>query len=269
MATVRIDGRDIAYQETAGRGRPMVFVHGNSSSARTWEPLLSGPLGQRFRCLAFDLPGHGQSGRLADPAGYSLPDYAAVLTGFLSALDADGATVVGWSLGGHIALEAAATTDSIAGLAIFGTPPVGSADQLGIAFLPNPAMNTGYLQDVTEDQATEYARSFLAPGSDIPLGRLVADILATDGRARTGLAAGIAQGRFADEVAVLARLRVPLAILHGGSEQLVNLDYLRALSAPTLWRGAVQVIDGAGHAPHIEAPEKLADLLSSFLTDLP
>ena len=59
--TVRVDSGELAYQHSEGQGHPVVFVHGNSSSARTWQTLLDGPFGTRFRCLAIDLPGHGRS----------------------------------------------------------------------------------------------------------------------------------------------------------------------------------------------------------------
>ena len=84
--TADIDGQEISYLQSEGDGRPVVFVHGNSASARTWRPLLDGPFGRRFRCLALDLPGHGESAPAADHALYSLPGYAAVLAGFAGAL---------------------------------------------------------------------------------------------------------------------------------------------------------------------------------------
>jgi pimeloyl-ACP methyl ester carboxylesterase len=270
---VEIAGQRIAYLESpgsgAGRDDPaFVFVHGNSSSARTWLPVLEGGFGQRFRCLALDLPGHGQSEPAKDVAGYSLPGYASVLAGFAAALGAAGAVVVGWSLGGHIALEAAPALPEAAGFVIFGTPPVGSAAQLAEAFLPNPAMNVGFTASVTEAEATLYAASFTAPGSALPASVFVPDILATDGAARAALLASIGEGRFADEVAIAAELRQPLAILQGAGEQLVSLDYLRRLTIPALWRGEVQLIPGAGHAPHQEAPQRFAALLTDFSDDL-
>jgi len=96
----------------------------------------------------------------------------------------------------------------------------------------------------------------------------VADILRTDGPARAGLLASIREGRFADEIAIVGTLRQPLAILHGEGEQLVSLGYLRQLTIPALWRGSVQLIPGAGHAPHQEAPEKFTGLLEQFIADL-
>jgi pimeloyl-ACP methyl ester carboxylesterase len=69
-------------------------------------------------------------------------------------------------------------------------------------------------------------------------------------------------------VAVVAALDKPLAILHGEREQLVSLDYLGKLNAPTLWRGTVQVIPAAGHAPQEETPDELAGPLDQFISEL-
>jgi pimeloyl-ACP methyl ester carboxylesterase len=264
---VRVGDQQIAYVESTGTGRPVVLVHGNSSSSRAWDPLLTGEFGQRFRCLAVDLPGHGRSDP-APPEVYSMPGYAGVLAGFVAETGVENAVVVGWSLGGHIAIEAAPKLLGAAGFVVFGTPPVGSPAQLAEAFLPNPAVNIGFVADVDEQAARSYAESFLAPGSSLPVDDFVADILATDGAARADLMASIEAGRFADEVDIVANLTRPIAVLHGQDEQLVNLDYLRGLTMPTLWRGAVQIIPGAGHAPQIEATDEFSGRLTEFLADL-
>lgn len=262
--TVDDAGRTIEYRESAGTGRPVVFVHGNSSSSQTWAPLLDGEFGRRFRCVAIDLPGHGRSPVIDD---HSIPGYAACVAGVARTLGLERAVYVGWSLGGHIVIEAAPGLPDPAGIAVFGTPPVSDAAGLAAAFLPNPAVAIGFTPDVTPEQAREYATSFLAPGSALPTAPFEADILATAGAARGGLGASIAEGRFADEVALAGALTVPLAVLHGAGEQLVSLDYLRGLRLPTLWRGEVQLIEGAGHAPHLERTDEFATLLASFVEE--
>lgn len=265
---INLAGREIAFRASEGTGRPVILVHGNSCSSRAWSPLLHGGFGERFRCLALDLPGHGDSAPAEDPELYSAPEFAAVLVDFAKATDAEDAVVVGWSMGGHIVLEAAPTLPEAAGFVLFGTPPVSDPADLTRGFLPNPAMAVGFQADVDLDAARTYAENFLAPGSTVSTDEFVEDILRTDGAARAHLFASIQAGRLADEIEIVAQLRRPLAVLHGELDRLISLDYLRSLTMPTLWRGTVQVLPGIGHAPQAEAPRDFADLLAQFLTDV-
>jgi pimeloyl-ACP methyl ester carboxylesterase len=224
--------------------------------------------GQRFRCVALDLPWHGQSAPAPDHSAYSLPGHAAVLAAFTEAAGTADAVIVGWSLGGHVALEAAPSMLAAAGYVVFGAPRVSPAAPTGHAFLPNPVINVGFTAAVGPEQARAFAASFTAPGSALSLDEFTADILRTDGAARAGLFASLRGGRFADEVAIVAALQRPLVILHGQDEQLVNLGYLQELTISGLWRGGVQLVAGAGHAPHQETPGKFTELLTQFITDL-
>ena len=268
---ITVNGQQIAFRQSAGQDsqdQPVIFVHGNSCSSSTWSNILDGPFGQRFRCLALDLPGHGNSEKATDPGDYSLPGYAKTLKAFAQATNATNAVIVGWSLGGHIALEAAPHNPEATGFVIFGTPPIATADQMSVAFQPNPAMAFTFAPSITPDEARSYAEAFTAPRSSLDLDEIVADVLRTDGAARAGLGASLAEGRYADEVAVTENLTKPLAILHGEGEQLISLDYLRTLRIPALWREEIQLIPGAGHAPHLETPEAFTALLHDFLADL-
>ncbi|MGW4487102.1 alpha/beta fold hydrolase [Amycolatopsis sp. NPDC004368] len=266
MQTLDAGGRRIAYRTSSGSGPAVVFVHGNSSSSAAWAGVLDSPFGRRFRVLALDLPGHGESA--PDPSAYSIPGYAHVVADFAEAADAGDAVLVGWSLGGHIALSASARLPGVRGIVVHGTPPVSSAADLGTAFLPNPAVATGFTGEVSREAALAYARSQLAPGSPRPVDEAVAHILATDPEARAGLGRSLQSADNPDERSIVAGSRVPVAILHGAQEQLVNLEYLRTITSPRLWRGEVQVLPGAGHTPQAETPEAYLALLTEFLDDL-
>lgn len=267
MKKLHLDSQTIAYYESTGTGQPVLLIHGNSASGLTFRHQLESDLGRKYRLVALDLPGHGDSNPAPDLSAYGMPGYAAVIAAAAAALGMSDAVLVGWSLGGHIALEAHNVLPQAKGFVIFGTPPLAFPPDMANAFLPNPAVNVGFMGVVTEADALAYATSFFAPDSAMDPTPFVTDILRTEGNARVGLAASITPDGYQDEVAIVANLKRPLAILHGIDEQLVNESYISQLTMPTLWRGAVQIIPGAGHAPHWEQPQTFNDLLSAFLAE--
>jgi len=269
MKTLRIDAPNgaIAFRESGGKGPAAVLIHGNSSSSRVFSRQLDGPLGERFRLVAVDLPGHGASDDARDRSAYSLPGHARAVRAVVDALQLSGTVFVGWSLGGHIALEMAPDLPHASGFMIFGTPPLAFPPDMGEAFLPNPAMGVTFSEHIDREQAAAYVASFFKPGfADVPP-FFLEDVMRTDGRARSNLRASFAPGGARDEVAVVGDLKVPLAVLHGGEEQLVNGGYFASIAMPTLWRGAVQVIPGAGHTPQWETPQAFDALLAAFIEE--
>lgn len=266
---VQVGGQQIAYYESSGTGPDVLLIHGNSCSSLAFKAQLEGDFGEKYHVVAMDLPGHGESEPAAEPEKtYHMPGYAAVIAEFAKKLGLEKAVLGGWSLGGHIILEAASMLPDAAGLVIFGTPPLAFPPAMDRAFLPNPAMAAAFAPELTQEQMEGFAAACLAPESTIELAALVADIARTDGRARATMAASIAPGGYTDEVEIVKNLDRPLAVLHGEHEQLVNGDYFNDLEMPTLWRGAVQIIHGSGHTPHIEEPEQFNELLGAFVDEV-
>jgi pimeloyl-ACP methyl ester carboxylesterase len=66
---------------------------------------------------------------------------------------------------------------------------------------------------------------------------------------------------------VVHDLKVPLAVLHGDEEQLVNGRYFGSVAMPTLWREAVQTIPAAGHTPQWETPQIFDALVEAFVNE--
>ncbi len=95
---------DDLFVDVAGEpGQPaIVFVHGGGPGGRMWRPHLDA-LGDRFHCLAPDLPGFGRSNHLAP---VSLDEAAGLVAEFVEARVPDGrATLVGLSYGGSLVLS--------------------------------------------------------------------------------------------------------------------------------------------------------------------
>ncbi len=257
----------IAGFESPGAGRPILLVHGNSSSSRIWQKQLQGPLGTKYRLIAIDLPGHGASSPAANPEqDYSGPGYSACVAAIARELGLKGAVVVGWSLGGHAVLNAATSLPMAAGLMIFGTPPISRAPDGFSGFKALSA--TGFTPAPSDAEIEAWLKSAFAPGYTPIPSFVAADFRNTDGNARGYLGASAQAGRFADEVEIVRHLQIPLAIVQGGEEQIVDLGYLQRLPAPTLWRGQVQVIEGAGHATQWEQAEAFDRIVDEFASTL-
>ena len=263
---LQIGEQTIAGFESSGTGRDILLVHGNSSSSRIWQKQLQGPLGAKYRMVAIDLPGHGASSRPSNPEqGYSGAGYASCLASIAREVGLKDAVVVGWSLGGHAILNAAASLPA-AGLMIFGTPPVAKTPDGFSGFKGLSA--TTFTPAPSDAEIEEWMQSAFAPGYSPRPSFFEADFRRTDGNARGYLGASVQAGRFADEAEIVRNLKIPFAIVQGSEEQIVDLGYLQRLSAPTLWRGQVQVIEGAGHTTQWEKADAFNSTLDAFASSL-
>jgi pimeloyl-[acyl-carrier protein] methyl ester esterase len=92
------------YTEISGSGPTLVLLHGWGLNVRVWDGLAAA-LRDRFRIIAVDLPGHGRSAWL--PERSSLEEQAAQVHETIAGIASD-YSLLGWSLGGQIALQLAA-----------------------------------------------------------------------------------------------------------------------------------------------------------------
>jgi pimeloyl-ACP methyl ester carboxylesterase len=104
MPTIEVNAAALYYEER-GSGPPLLLVHGTGAYADLWSPILDG-LARSYRVIAYDRRGFARSS--SAPRG-KLADHARDAAALLTALDASPATVVGWSAGGVVALDLAAS----------------------------------------------------------------------------------------------------------------------------------------------------------------
>ena len=106
MLTGELRGRCFSYTDT-GEGPPVVLVHGLPGSVRDWRWLGRALATTPTRVVRLDLPGFGQTDKALAP-GLSLEARGRFVVDATRALGLGGATLVGHSMGGPVALTAAA-----------------------------------------------------------------------------------------------------------------------------------------------------------------
>ena len=120
---VEVLGKGMAYTE-AGKGDPIVFLHGNPTSSFLWRNVIP-PLVGQGRCLAPDLIGMGDSDKLdsSGPGSYRFVEHRRYVDGWLEAVGAtENVTLVGHDWGGALAFDwANRNRDAVRGLVYMET----------------------------------------------------------------------------------------------------------------------------------------------------
>jgi pimeloyl-ACP methyl ester carboxylesterase len=261
----------------------LLLIHGNSSSAKIFRHILaSEPLTSRYRMLTFCLPGHGSSSKAPNPhKSYHMRGYAELAVHILQHLAIEEVVVFGWSLGGHVGIEMLELVNEpgvianvkkicIKGLMITGTPPALGAEQVSRAFTMGGGLGLAGVKDWSEETAQGFARGSAAAGREELFEEwMVEDARGTDGRARMIMAERFLDERKGgvDQVGVVEKSEVLIAVVNGAEEQYVNLEYVEGIRWRKLWRGKCLRLEGSHHAPFWEDPEGFARLLGEFMAD--
>jgi pimeloyl-ACP methyl ester carboxylesterase len=245
----------------------VVMLHGSGHSTEVFRRQFASSLSESHRLIAIDLPGHGLSGNANDPAAaYTLEGLTGTVEEVLAAVGCARAAVFGWSLGGHVALQLAATSSLVKGLFITGAPPV-SLSPLGLLRGFNSSLNVllATKETFSERDVERFERlCFGDAGTEM----FRAMIRRSDGRVRANFVRSLMRGQGVDQRAFIERAAMPIAILNGEHDPFVRRAYLEKLKFANLWRGRCHLVPGTGHSPFWHAPDIFNPVLAAFLRDL-
>ncbi len=252
------------HVETAGHGPPLVLLHGWAMHSGVWGPLF-GHLAKRHRVHAVDLPGHGRSGPV-DP--FTLDGVVDALEATFSG-DAFPLVVLGWSLGGMIALRwSRVRPERIGRLVLVCTTPrfVAGTDWPHAISAPTLSrfgdeLHVAWRETVLRFLALQIKGSEHAHAVQAALR---AQLFARGEPSPRVLAAGLALLRSEDLRAEVRAIGQP-ALVIAGSRDTLTPAAAGAWLAAALPHARYVPIEGAAHTPFLSHPDAIAAALDRFL----
>lgn len=249
---------NIAYKEE-GTGEVLLLIHGFCGSSGYWGKVIP-MLSEKYRVIAIDLPGHGESKALDSVK--DIEQYALVLKDFLEELGIEKVTMFGHSLGGYITLGFAEKYNQyLSGFSLIhstGFPDseeakkgrIASADKIekaGIDIFIDGLVPKLFAPENVEShkQSMEEVKKI---GYEVqPQG------------AKNAL---LAMKNRKDRTEILEKTELPVLLIAGESDQLIPADKTFTASGENIKQ---VVIEGAGHMSMYEAPDELGNAILTYL----
>jgi len=241
--------------------RDVLLLHGWGFSAGVWEDLAR-RLAPRFRVHTPDLPGYG-----AMPA--CAPYTLEAIAGAVARAAPRRCHVVGWSLGGEVALAwARRAPHQVRRLALIATTPCFTSKP-GWPCATAPAVLREFGRSLAADRAGTLARFVAAQAKGDARARQFASVLKESSERNTPdsvLAAGLAVLSSADLRRELSRVKQPALVMHGARDRIVPAAAGRRLAA-ALPDARFALLRACAHAPFLSQPAQTAKLLRAFFDE--
>jgi len=258
----------LAYEEYGEGDVAVLFIHGNSSCRKVFKRQMASEFYEQYRMITFDLPGHGESENSPDPhQTYTLPGFADATHELIEALRLQRPVVVGWSLGGHIAIELLSRRPPLRALLLSGAPPVGKANgitNLAQGFKNPPAGSTAGQELWSGDHARAFVHHIFLGSEESVLNDAAKR---ADGRFRRRMFEASREGLGVNQREVIEAASIPIGVVNGADDSILNLDYFDSLHYQHLWGGTVLRLPGVGHAPFWQDAKTFNTVLGSFLAE--
>ncbi len=247
---------------------PLVFLHGFMGSASDWDLIIQ-KINHKYFCISIDLPGHGQSTN-ADQLGdiWTFDRLSSRIAGLLKFLEIQRSVLIGYSLGGRIALSFASIyPQSVSTLVLESASPGLQNPQERMARVKTDQIHA-------ERLVHEPLEQFLENWYDLPLfGEIknhskYPDLLRRRLKNNPALLAkaleAFSPGRQADLWDKLTALTMPVNLICGEKDT-KYLDMMKTIKKNNP-RFLLKIFKSCGHNVHFEKPvlfaEHLLDVLS-------
>jgi 2-succinyl-6-hydroxy-2,4-cyclohexadiene-1-carboxylate synthase len=244
------------YVETRGAGDPLVLVHGFTQSGRAWGRA-GELLGQGRRLVLLDAPGHGRSAAVTA----DLPEGADLM----AAAVGEPADWLGYSMGGRFALHVALRQPALVRRLVLVSATAGIDDPAERA--ERRRSDEGLAERVERDGMEGFVRWWLRQPLFASLPPEAAAVESRLEGTAAGLAASLRRAGTGTQQPLwdrLSSLTMPVLVVVGSADRKYR-ELGARLVAGVGANAALAVIEGAGHACHMEKPDEFAAAVLSWL----
>lgn len=261
------DGNELNI-ETWGTGQPLVVLHGFTGSAASWQGPLPSLAGQ-FKVIAIDLLGHGRSSAPADPARYEMAHCLADLLEVFDSLNLDRPALLGYSMGGRVALAFAIERPDRVGQLILesASPGLAAAEEQTTRIASDEVLAQRLERDGLEAFMNYWeALPLFASQASLPAevrARVRAGRLRNNPVGLAGSLRGLGTGRQPSYWGRLGEVTVPSLIVAGALD--AKFTGIATQMAARLHQAQLQIVPEAGHTVHLEQPAIFSRLVVEFL----
>jgi len=268
-------GVPLAVFQTGNRaGLPILFIHGSSQSMRVWSKQFVDPdLTEDFHLIAFDLRGHGASGKPWHSQAYGEEPLAGDVKAVIDTFTSLKVALVPWSYGGNVAMAYVRKfgLDRVSGINIVASRSgLGPSTMLSkLTEAERDVLNIRRRSMRSDDIAVnaEATRSFIRDLSAAKLDEeAFREFLAFN--MMTAPYVRRAKGLYRPDNRDLAsHMTVPVLVSHGDADALVSIE--DAHRTRSMIKGSrISIYEGAGHMPFYENSERFNHELSAFVSML-
>ena len=257
------DGIRLSAQSWGDAGKPAIlFVHGFGQCHLSFLKQVRGPLARFFHLLTFDLRGHGASEKPLEERHYAKASiWADDITAVLDAARIESAVLVGWSLGGRIAIDYLATcgTRRVAGLNLVDSS---ISDRPGLRGTGSARLRP-LMMDADLSRNIAGTREFLRRCFHVQPDELTFQEILAYNMLVPPTVRRMVLSRPAQEEAVLRSVKVPVLVTFGEKDALASPEGAR-YAASVFSNGGLSLYPDTGHSPFFEAAERFDRELSAF-----
>ena len=241
-------------------GTPLVFLHGIGGAARAWRGQIEA-FGDRYRAIAWDMPGYGGSTPLATVSIAALAD---ALRDFLRQVGATKPILVGHSIGGMIVQQLLANSPDIASAVVLAqtSPAFGKADGDWQKSFIDARLGPLDRGETMVSLAPTLVRELVGDGPDASGMDLARDCMASVPEA-TYRATMLALLGF-DQRNALKNIAVPTLVLSGSKDNNAPAPMM-AKMATYIPQATYVELEGVGHLANLERPDAFNAALDQFL----